>query len=126
MVTLDQIRARLIASIRESGLTQTEIAKRIGIRQATVSEYFHGKSMPALDTLANLCAVLDISADYLLGGSDYLGNVSAGHFAPTLTDAEEEVLRLFRGLTQGRRDDLLIYLRALAGAGGKSALPKKA
>ena len=29
--------------------------------------------MPALDTLANLCAVLDVSADYLLGLEDETG-----------------------------------------------------
>ena len=73
MVTLDQIRARLIASIKESGLTQTEIAKRIGIKQATVGQYLSGRAMPALDTLANLCAVLDVSADYLLGLEDETG-----------------------------------------------------
>ena len=73
MVTLDQIRTRLIASIRESGLTQTEIAKRLGIKQQTVQKYIASKAMPALDTLANLCAVLDVSADYLLGLEDETG-----------------------------------------------------
>ena len=66
MVTLDQIRKRLQEAIRQSGLTQTEIAKRLNIYQSTVGQYLSGRAMPALDTFANLCKVLDVSADYLL------------------------------------------------------------
>ena len=66
MVTLDQIRARLQEAIRQSGKSQTAIAKQIGIGQQTISEYLHGKSMPALDTFANLCAVLDVEPAYIL------------------------------------------------------------
>ena len=66
MVTLDQIRERLQEAIRQSGKSQTAIAKQIGIGQQTISEYLHGKSMPALDTFANLCAVLDVEPAYIL------------------------------------------------------------
>ena len=66
MVTLEQIRERLQAAIRQSGLTQTELAKRLKIGQQTISEYLRGKSMPAIDTFANLCAILDVEPAYIL------------------------------------------------------------
>lgn len=66
MVTLTQIRDNITEAIRNSGLTQTELARRLGIGQQTISEYLHGKSMPALDTFANLCAVLDLDANEML------------------------------------------------------------
>ncbi len=71
MITLNQIRAKLQEAIKQSGLSQTEIAKKIGIGQQTVSEYLHGKSMPALDTFANLCAVLDVDPAELLCIAEY-------------------------------------------------------
>lgn len=54
MVTLDEIRAKLVAAIRGSGMTQTAIAKKLGIYQSAVQQYLTGRAMPALDTLANL------------------------------------------------------------------------
>ena len=66
MITLELIRERLIESIRTSGLTQTEIAKRLGIKQPTVGQYLSGRSMPALDTFANLCKILDADPAYIL------------------------------------------------------------
>lgn len=66
MVVLDEIRKNLISAIHESGLSQTELARRLNVRQQTVQQYISGRSMPALDTFANLCIVLDIDpADIL-------------------------------------------------------------
>ena len=39
MITHEQIRERLIESIRQSGMTQTEIARVLRISQSAVSEY---------------------------------------------------------------------------------------
>ncbi len=66
MVTLEQIRERLIETIKQSGQTQTAIAKSLNIKQATIACYLAGKAMPALDTFANLCAVLDVDPAYIL------------------------------------------------------------
>lgn len=66
MVTLDQIRERLQAAIKQSGQSQTALAKRLNISQQTISHYIKGDKMPALDTFANLCAVLDIDPAYIL------------------------------------------------------------
>lgn len=66
MITLEQIRERLGEAIRNSGMTQTELARRLGIRQPTIGQYLSGRSMPALDTFANLCKVLDVDANDIL------------------------------------------------------------
>lgn len=76
MITIDQIRQKIIEGIKQSGLTQTEIARRLGIGQQMISEYIRGKSLPALDTLANLCVVLDLDANDILCVSSSSGGVT--------------------------------------------------
>ena len=63
---LVQIQERIAEAIRQSGLSQTEIASRLGIKQTQISCYLHGKKLPALDTFANLCEVLDVDPAYIL------------------------------------------------------------
>lgn len=60
MITLEQISKNLQREIKECGLTQTEIAKKLNLSKQTISCYVHGKKMPALDTFANLCKALDL------------------------------------------------------------------
>ena len=66
MITIENIRARLTEAIKTSGMTQRELADKLGIKQPTVGQYLSGRCMPALDTFANLCAVLDIDPAYIL------------------------------------------------------------
>ncbi len=66
MITLEQIRKRLIESIRQSGMTQTEIAEKLNVSQSNIAHYIRGDIMPALDTFANLCAILDVDPAYIL------------------------------------------------------------
>jgi len=71
MIILTQIQVRLAEAINNSGLTQTEIARRLGINQQQISCYVHGKKMPALDTFANLCAILELDANDILCLNEY-------------------------------------------------------
>lgn len=64
---LKNIQIRLRAIIKESGVPQKVIAKEIGVSAQTVSKYMKENIFPALDTLAKLCAFLDVSSDYILG-----------------------------------------------------------
>lgn len=70
MVTLEQIHAKIAEAIQQSGMTQTAIAKILNVRQQTISHYVKGDKLPALDTFANLCAVLDVDPAYILCLSD--------------------------------------------------------
>lgn len=68
---LKNIQIRLRESIKQSNLTQKEIAKAIGVSAQTVSKYMKENIFPALDTLAKLCKLLDVKSDYILGLCDY-------------------------------------------------------
>lgn len=52
--------------IEHSGKTKTEIARAIGVSNATVSQYLSGRIQPSLSTLSKLCEFIDCSADDIL------------------------------------------------------------
>ncbi len=66
MIELKQIQARLKEEINHSGLSQSEIARRLNVNQSNVSHYVKGDKMPSLDTFANLCKILDADPKYIL------------------------------------------------------------
>ncbi len=66
MITLREIQKKIAEAIAASGMTQSALAAALGVSQQTVSHYVKGDKMPALDTLANLCRVLDADANEIL------------------------------------------------------------
>ena len=66
MITVEEIRKEIRQAIQTSGKTQTQIAKELHVTQQTVQQYVSGRSLPALDTLANLCVLLDLDANEIL------------------------------------------------------------
>jgi len=66
MIVIEEIRKRLNESIETSGIKKAEICRRLGISTAALAQYKSGKAMPALDTLANLCKIIDVSPAYIL------------------------------------------------------------
>ena len=62
---------RFNETLKHCGKTQVEIAKAINVTKQCVNDYKTGKSVPSIETLYELCKFLDVSADYLLGLTDY-------------------------------------------------------
>lgn len=71
IMELSSIQTRLRECIKNSGISQKVIAQEIGVSPQTVSKYMKQDIFPALDTLAKLCKLLDVSADYILGIEKY-------------------------------------------------------
>jgi len=63
----NEIRKRLIEAIRQSGLTNTAIAKQASIHVSMITDYKNTSKLPSLVNFCVLCKVLDISADEILG-----------------------------------------------------------
>lgn len=62
---------RFNEALTQTKLKQKEIAERCGIHPSCITQYKNGESEPTLQTLFDLCKVLNVSSDYLLGLSDY-------------------------------------------------------
>lgn len=108
----------------DAGLTQKKISEAIGISQQSYSDYENGRTFPDEMTLIRLANTLNVSVDYLLGRTDDFGAT-----VPTeqnLTYDEKEVLELYTALSPSRKEDLMIYLRALSGTSAGSTSKKKA
>ena len=91
---------------RERGLTQEQLAQRLGVSQRTVSRWETGRNMPDISMLTALCAQLDISVAELLAGQRIEGETI------TKTDASDLAERLV-GLVK-RQNCLRRLLGALA------------
>jgi transcriptional regulator with XRE-family HTH domain len=67
MIRLEDIQKRLREEIKNSPLSQKEIAEKLGVNPSTVSKYLRLNKFPSIETFANLCKILDVSADDVLG-----------------------------------------------------------
>ena len=57
-----------IKTLREQQhLTQSELAKRLGITRSSVNAWEMGISVPSTQYIVELAHILDVSTDYLLG-----------------------------------------------------------
>ena len=55
-------------SRKEKGMTQKDLADRIGVSDKTISKWENGNSVPDTEILSSLCQSLDISVNELLSG----------------------------------------------------------
>ena len=55
---------------KKRGLSQTELAEKIGIASAHLSRLETGKFQPSIDVLKKLSETLQVSADYLLSAQE--------------------------------------------------------
>ena len=63
----EELGERLARLRRDKGLTQVELADKIGIIQPVLSDYERGRLRPYAEMVARFCVALDVSADELLG-----------------------------------------------------------
>ena len=67
MIDIKDVQIRLREEIKWSGITQKELAEKLGINASTVSKYMRLDKYPSLETFANICEILEISSDEVLG-----------------------------------------------------------
>lgn len=67
---LREMGSRICAQRKLKRLTQEELAERINVSTQMISNLETGKKAIRPDNLLKVCIALDVSADYLLTGSD--------------------------------------------------------
>ena len=110
MIYLEEIRSNLQNAIKESGYTQKKIAQKLGYNPSSIGQYISGRAMPALDTFANLCDILDLDANEILClhnyGIERYGKPVIQQAEP-LDKYEQELFNIFKQLS---RDNQMRYL----------------
>lgn len=70
---------RLKTLRKEAGLTQVDVAEKLGISQPAYASWERGAKKPTQDNLVKIAQVLNVSVDYLVGNlqkkSDELDNI---------------------------------------------------
>lgn len=105
---------------KEHGMTQKELADKLGISDKTVSKWETGKGMPDMDFLVPLCNALDINVNELLSGE----KLSLTNYSEK---AEENMMNLLKENEEHKKGTLLQnvlgILLALLALGSMMVMP---
>jgi transcriptional regulator with XRE-family HTH domain len=80
---LDGIGARLRDERTKAGISQRELARRLGLSASLISQLESGLSKPSVGTLYAIVTELDLSLDKLLRGDEQAGREGVADDSPT-------------------------------------------
>ncbi len=95
---------RLRQARERRGLSQAELARRIGTGINQIPRYENGQAEPSPSQLKRLARGLEVTSDYLLGLAETPGRVLSN------SDLTEQERRLLEALRQGQIHTLLRLL----------------
>jgi transcriptional regulator with XRE-family HTH domain len=113
---------RLSKLIKERKITQTELARALGVHRQNVYQWTAGKTKPRPDEFKRVAQYFGVTVDYLLkddedtdnaifGNGNIVAsnssNISSSVNAIELTPQEQELLRMFRKLSVREQTEAL-------------------
>ena len=94
--------------LQERGISTYRLTKDTGISNGLINGWTKGTGTPSGDNLVKLADYLGVSTDYLLTGKEPT--------APALSDAEQNLLQLFRQLPPVEQGRIIGRMEAMAEA----------
>lgn len=103
---------------KENNLTQTELAERLKIGQATIACYENGQREPSVSSLIAYADFFECTLDFIAGRTDDMGNVvidekNSSKGADKLTESEVKLLKNYRALDGDDKIRLSGYIDGL-------------
>jgi len=92
--------SRIFDTMREKGITQKQIADKLGIAQGTVAGWKQRNCPPPINYISDISDILGVSIDYLV-----TGNIKPMTYK--LDSSEQYLVRLFRCSTEENKKTIL-------------------
>lgn len=81
---------------KEKGLTQEQLAEKLGVTSKSISRWENGNTMPDYSLLKDLCNELDINVNELLSGEKIKGN-------DYMNKSEENLIKLRKQIDKRKK-----------------------
>jgi transcriptional regulator with XRE-family HTH domain len=123
---LDGIGERLREERTRAGLSQRELARRLGLSASMISQLESGMTKPSVGTLYAIVTELDLSLDRVIRGEDYAESASApsNGSSPLVHPHQRQVIELDSGVRweelTGTSEGGVDFLHATYEVGGAS------
>ncbi len=92
-------------------LTQQQVADSVKISHSAISQYENDVIEPTATAIARFAELYCVSADYILGLEDDLGNKNYNNLQNAVTPEERKILNAYRELTPSNRELVLRMLK---------------
>lgn len=98
MVGMELFGDKLKAVRKANSMTQADFARELKVSSSVIAAYEQGKNFPSVSVLIEICKVLGVSSDYLLGISDEISIKLSG-----LSNEESQAFLQLIGLFEKNR-----------------------
>ena len=101
--------SRLRQAREQAGITQLDLAKKLGVTKSAIGNYENGVSSPKWDVLLKIFDVLHVEPNFLYQDSFALDS----HETRTLTPQQSALLAAFDELNEEGQDKVITYAQDL-------------
>ncbi len=105
----------------KNGLSQSQLAKGLGVTQQTVNKYENHTTEPDIATLVRIARFFNTSVDFLVGNTS-IERKYEEVCRYDLNDGEQKVMEGFRETTESGRDIIMAMLKELNKHNHKNSL----
>lgn len=104
---------------KRDGLSQKELAEKIGVSRSTIGMYEAGGREPNFETLEAIADIFNVNMDTLLGAPDCYTNSrpDSASLPESMSPSETQLLTLHRQLNEEGQEKLLSYADDLVSSG---------
>ena len=105
---MERIGKNIQEARKNAKMNQTDLAKELNLTSSSVSNWEKGKSLPDIENLIELCKILRISSDEILGietknKSIHSSIEKSSHYSSYNNELEKDLLNKFRMLNKDNK-----------------------
>ena len=105
---------RLKTIMSERKITQSELSKRTGIRQSSISDWLNGRYEPKQDKIYLIAQALGVSPSWLLGYDETTSNQTEGYYVYLRTRPGARMLfSAAKDITKEEMEETVKYIEFL-------------